>query len=193
MPKDPLRYTLEFTWSGALYPFATMLLLEGYQEQGLHMLELTRQFYDGTRRSPWNEIECGDHYARPMSSFTLLTLISGQKCKVNEDGYDVAFNPTMDKHDFRGFFIFPTCWGSFTNKIDSKNGCVKLNISHGELKVKNFSFPAPCQQFKSCAISVNGASNMFCNHVKEGEQLKISFYKEMVLKENDTLSVFFHL
>ena len=42
------------------------------------MLELTRQFYDGTRRSPWNEIECGDHYARPMSSFTLLTLISGQ-------------------------------------------------------------------------------------------------------------------
>jgi len=42
------------------------------------VLELTRQLYDGTRRSPWNDIECGDHYARSMSSFTLLTLISGQ-------------------------------------------------------------------------------------------------------------------
>jgi hypothetical protein len=38
----------------------------------------TRNKYDGTRRSPWNEVECGDHYARPMASFLLFEIASGQ-------------------------------------------------------------------------------------------------------------------
>ena len=68
----------------------------------------------------------------------LSPIFLSQKCKVNEDGYDVAFNPTIDKHDFCGFFIFPTCWGSFTNKIDSKNGCVKVITLFSFLILKNF-------------------------------------------------------
>lgn len=44
----------------------------------LSVLKKTRQMYDGTRRSPWNEIECGDHYSRPMSAFSLFALASGQ-------------------------------------------------------------------------------------------------------------------
>lgn len=42
------------------------------------VLKVNRYLYDGTRRSPWNEIECGDHYARPMSSFSLFQTGSGQ-------------------------------------------------------------------------------------------------------------------
>lgn len=38
----------------------------------------TREKYDGTRRSPWNEIECGDHYVRPMAAFLFFELASGQ-------------------------------------------------------------------------------------------------------------------
>ena len=37
-----------------------------------------RNKYDGTRRSPWNEIECGDHYTRPMAGFLLFEIASGQ-------------------------------------------------------------------------------------------------------------------
>ena len=37
-----------------------------------------REKYDGTRRSPWNEIECGDHYVRPMAAFLFFELASGQ-------------------------------------------------------------------------------------------------------------------
>lgn len=38
----------------------------------------TREKYDGTRRSPWNEIECGDHYVRPMAAFSFFEIASGQ-------------------------------------------------------------------------------------------------------------------
>lgn len=43
-----------------------------------------RNKYDGTRRSPWNEIECGDHYTRPMAGFLLFEIASGQVCNINK-------------------------------------------------------------------------------------------------------------
>ena len=42
------------------------------------MLLDARNKYDGTRRSPWNEVECGDHYTRPMAGFLLFEIASGQ-------------------------------------------------------------------------------------------------------------------
>lgn len=36
-----------------------------------------RNKYDGTRRSPWNEIECGDHYARAMAAFLYFEIAAG--------------------------------------------------------------------------------------------------------------------
>ena len=36
-----------------------------------------RNRQDGTRRSPWNEIECGDHYARAMAAFLYFEIASG--------------------------------------------------------------------------------------------------------------------
>ena len=41
------------------------------------VIEECRDKYDGTRRSPWNEIECGDHYARPMAAFLYFEIASG--------------------------------------------------------------------------------------------------------------------
>ena len=53
----------------------------------------TREKYDGTRRSPWNEIECGDHYVRPMAAFTFFEFASGQ---VRSTSLSVALNYDID-------------------------------------------------------------------------------------------------
>lgn len=41
------------------------------------MVEEVRQRFSGRRRNPFNEMECGDHYARSMASFGLLHAWSG--------------------------------------------------------------------------------------------------------------------
>ena len=41
------------------------------------MVTETRNQYDGTRRSPWNEIECGDHYTRAMAAFLYFEIAAG--------------------------------------------------------------------------------------------------------------------
>jgi hypothetical protein len=44
----------------------------------ISVLTEAREKYDGTRRSPWNEVECGDHYSRQMGGFLLFEIASGQ-------------------------------------------------------------------------------------------------------------------
>ena len=39
-----------------------------------------------------------------------------------DDGYDVTFKPVLNKDDYSGFFIFPTCWGTFKQKNEKKIG-----------------------------------------------------------------------
>ena len=55
-----------------------------------------RNKYDGTRRSPWNEVECGDHYTRPMAGFLLFEIASGQV-------YDCNY---MYQYDMADFYVY---------------------------------------------------------------------------------------
>jgi hypothetical protein len=44
---------------------------------GLVILTGLRARYDGSRRNPYNEIECGDHYSRAMAGFSVLDAWTG--------------------------------------------------------------------------------------------------------------------
>ena len=67
-PALPFVYSDE-VWTGIEYQVAAHLIYEGMVKEGLAIVEAARARYDGTRRNPWNEIECGHHYARAMSSW----------------------------------------------------------------------------------------------------------------------------
>ena len=45
--------------------------------QGIECIGNIRSRYDGEKRSPWDEAECGHHYARAMASWTGLVALSG--------------------------------------------------------------------------------------------------------------------
>src|SRR5260221_8971047 len=70
-PAIPVRYADE-VWTGVEYAVAALCLFEGLEAEGLAILEGVRGRYDGTRRNPYNEIECGDHYSRAMAGWSLL-------------------------------------------------------------------------------------------------------------------------
>jgi hypothetical protein len=47
------------------------------ERNGIDVSYLLPSKYDGEKRNPWNEIECGNNYARSMASFALLPIYSG--------------------------------------------------------------------------------------------------------------------
>lgn len=70
-PELPTRYCDE-VWTGSEYQVAALCWMEGLGEQATEIAEGIWRRHDGRRRNPYNEIECGDHYARAMAGWSLL-------------------------------------------------------------------------------------------------------------------------
>ena len=70
-PRFPFVYADE-VWTGVEYEVSALLLDQGQVEEGLEIVSAVRDRHDGVRRNPWDEVECGHHYARSMASWWLL-------------------------------------------------------------------------------------------------------------------------
>jgi hypothetical protein len=75
-PERPFPYYNE-VMTGFEYTAAVHMLYEGQREDGLRLIEAIRARYDGERRSPFNEAECGHHYARAMASWAAILALTG--------------------------------------------------------------------------------------------------------------------
>ena len=75
-PEVPTRYADE-VWSGIEYQVAAHCIWEGLDAEADAVLDALWTRHDGRRRNPYNEIECGDHYARAMAGWTVLQARSG--------------------------------------------------------------------------------------------------------------------
>jgi len=104
----PFVYSNE-VWTGIEYQVASHLILQGQLEQGLEIVRIARDRYDGTARNPFNEYECGHWYARAMSSYALLAALSGARY----DAVDkVLYLKPAVKGDFRTFISTATGYGT---------------------------------------------------------------------------------
>ena len=75
-PKTPFPYFNE-VMTGFEYTAAVGMLQEGMEAEGLRCIEAIRARYDGRKRSPFDEAECGHHYARAMASWALIVAATG--------------------------------------------------------------------------------------------------------------------
>lgn len=75
-PRLPFVYSDE-VWTGVEYQVATDLIYEGFVDEALEIVRAVRTRHDGRVRSPWNEVECGNHYVRSMASWGLIPALSG--------------------------------------------------------------------------------------------------------------------
>jgi uncharacterized protein (DUF608 family) len=67
----PFVYSDE-VWTGIEYQVATHLAYEGLTDEALTIIRAIATRHDGRRRNPYNEVECGSHYARALASYGLL-------------------------------------------------------------------------------------------------------------------------
>jgi uncharacterized protein (DUF608 family) len=121
-PRVPVRYCDE-VWTGIEYQVAAHCLMEGLPGHGLRILEGLRARHDGTRRNPYNEIECGDHYARAMAGWSVLEAISGFRYDALRARLSVRGEPG------RFPFVAGTGWGRITVSPDD----VEIALLGGEL------------------------------------------------------------
>ena len=136
-PSNVMLYSDE-VWTGIEYQVAAHLIYEGLIEEGFAIVKGARDRYDGIprapiQRNPWNEIECGGHYARAMSSWSLLLALSGW----DYDGPRQALRltPRHTPEKFKGFFAGPDGWGSLCQTREGAAQRNELSVREGWLAV----------------------------------------------------------
>jgi hypothetical protein len=118
------------------------MLYAGLIREGLECVRNSRARYDGEKRNPWDEAECGHHYARAMSAWSVLLAASGFRY----DGRtaSVVAVPRLGGGQFRCFWSTGTGWGTFSSSRTAAGASLTLSVLDGEL---------PC---RSCEIDGAG-------------------------------------
>jgi hypothetical protein len=135
-PKFPFVYSDE-VWTGIEYQVAAHLIYEGWVSEGLQIVQSLRERHDGIRRNPWNEVECGHHYARSMASWAVLLALTGFHCDLGRG--EISFAPVIEASSeadtFSTFWSAGAAWGTYTQHRDPVNGewLPELQILYGDL------------------------------------------------------------
>ncbi len=132
-PEIPFPYFGE-VWSGLEYQLAAHLAFEGLSSEALTLVETVRRRHDGERRNPWNEPECGHHYARPMASWAVLLALGG--FHYSAIARRLTLIPRVRRQNFRCFWSAPSGWGSFSTVSGAGAQKVKVELAEGRLPVR---------------------------------------------------------
>ncbi len=132
-PRLPFIYSDE-VWTGVEYQVASHLIFEDYIQEGLNIVKAVRDRHNGYRRNPFNEVECGHHYARSMASWGLLIALSGFRYDMVKS--EISFDPKINQENFSCFFSAGKGWGIYKQKKDNKTGEIikDIKVLYGNLE-----------------------------------------------------------
>jgi hypothetical protein len=150
-PKYPFPYADE-VWTSIEYQVAAHCIYEGLIEEGLAIVKGVRDRHDGEKRNPWNEFECGHHYARAMSSWSLILALSGYHYDAAKQ--HLALDPKVNAADFKCIVTTGSAWGVFIQRREFHGYTASLEILWGELTLQSLGLPI---HGAVIAAQVNGA------------------------------------
>ena len=145
-PKIPFPYFAELM-TGFEYSAAALMLSRGLMKEGLEAIQSIRRRYDGERRNPWDEAECGHHYARAMASWAAIPILTGFRYHAGEKSLGVT--PRLRRERFRSVWSSGTAWGTFALESQAQRTRLTLRVSGGELACQTVELRRPAGAAKS--------------------------------------------
>ncbi len=133
-PRRPFPYYNE-VMTGFEYTAAVHMLYEGLTADGLKTIAAVRSRYDGRRRNPFDEAECGHHYARAMASWAAILALTG----FDYCGVDGSMKFAASRKRVKWFWSNGRAWGTCEQRPGRGGVQVMLNVLHGELSLRKFT------------------------------------------------------
>jgi hypothetical protein len=129
-PAIPILYGTE-TMTGFEYALGGLMISQGLIDEGENIIKAVRDRYDGEKRNPWNEIECGHNYARSMASYALLPIYSGFSFDMTQKY--IGFNP-VKQGDGNYFWSVGNSYGDMQYKGEEQT----LSVVGNALELSSF-------------------------------------------------------
>jgi hypothetical protein len=128
----PFPYFAE-VMTGFEYTAATHMIFAGLVREGVECITNIRRRYDGERRNPWDEAECGSHYARAMAAWTGILALSGFRYDAPRQA--VTAVPRLPASGLSSIWATGTGWGTFTYGPGAAR--LTLAVLHGTLPCRS--------------------------------------------------------
>ena len=126
-PANPFPYYGE-VMTGFEYTAAVGMLYEGMTKEGLEAIGDIRARYDGRKRNPFDEAECGHHYARAMASWAAVLAMTGFHYSAVTGA--MTFRAAAGRH----FWSNGYAWGTCTIAGDARRGwTATIVVAEGEV------------------------------------------------------------
>jgi hypothetical protein len=126
--KVPFPYFSE-AMTGFEYTAAVGMIYENQTENGLKCIKSIRDRFDGLKRNPFDEPECGHHYARAMASWAAVIALS-------EFQYSgVSQSMTFTSKPGRYFWSNGSAWGLC--QVTPQGSTIE--VLSGDLDLKSFA------------------------------------------------------
>ena len=125
-PTVPFPYFNE-VMTGFEYTAAIGMLYEGQTEPGLLCIRNVRNRYDGQKRNPFDEAECGHHYARAMAAWAATLALSGFPYS------GVSQTLTVNAEPGTFFWSNGYAWGTIAKTKQADGLHVSLSVLSGAL------------------------------------------------------------
>lgn len=171
--------------NGFEYQVAGHMIWEGMLLEGLAITRAVHDRYHPSRRNPWNEVECGDHYARSMASYGVYLAACGFGYHGPEGR--ISFAPRMPGTEFKCAFTTAAGWGSYAQSAQSREA--RLELKYGELKLTTFEFSPPATGRETAfRVTLNGRSLPAALEVRDRSVL-VRFTRPLTLKAPAELAV----
>lgn len=182
-PLFPFPYSDE-VWTGVEYQVASHLIYEGFVEEGLSIVKGVRDRYNGERRNPWNEFECGNHYARAMASYALLLALADLFYSAPRGL--LRFAPRVYPEDFACFFSVDSGWGMVKQTFGAGYKRAEVQVHRGSLRVceMQLGFTANRPQVRVADRTVPATATPLA---EGGTQ--VTFAEPVTIRQGETLLV----
>src|SRR5205823_13974144 len=138
--QEPVLYRDEI-WTGIEYQVAAHMIDEGMIEEALAIIRGVHDRYDGRKHNPWNEVECGDHYARALASRGCLLALGGYA--YGGPAGRLAFAPQMQADNFKAFFSAAEGWGSLRQTRKERSQENQVVVRYGTVGLRELVVEVP--------------------------------------------------
>ena len=173
--------------NGYEYGATSLMMWHGMVYRALAHTRTLHDRYHGSRRNPWNEIECGDHYARSMASYGLFTAICGFEYH-GPDGY-IAFSPRLNPGNFKAAFTSAAGWGTFTQKLTGITQTEIIELKYGSLRLKTLAFDLPGKDGSVHVTVQRGARRLNVKASRSGHRVTISLDAPVEIKAGQNIEI----
>ena len=200
-PGNATKYADE-VWSGQEYSTAALMIQRGLIDEGLRMVKAIFDRYDGRLRTkvsrhncaaldgggnPFGDVECGNWYARAMSSWSVLLALQG--FSYDAPAQTIGFAPQWRPDDHRSFFSAGNSWGTFEQ---TRSGGMQLDtiaVRSGSLSLRRIELDTGPSAAQGVTVTLDGEQIDGAQLEGSGESTAVVLPSATVVDAGESISV----